>query len=278
PAKSRPGRFFDLAEIDADVPTIAGLCDGAMVCGRSRGFPARQQFRPLATGLYANPDELGEALDRNDEEGALILLLETWPNALGTMALLPGNTFQPPESMMIDNALTMMDRVLSFGFSVRSLNETGRGNFTGDWVGYARSNATDLRALTGLMQMAEVRLTPANIEGVAGRVETTVLPDRDVAGSYYAIYDPVASTGEWGWAVLADGDDRLRWLAGLEHDDGSAPLIYLEIADLWRLFSVAREFREEFGFAQSWMSRRWVRAQVSATAAGPRVRMAMGKL
>jgi hypothetical protein len=114
---------------------------------------------------------------------------------------------------------------------------------------------------------------------VQGRVELTPLPDDDLPGNYYAIYDPRAATGEWGWAVLADGDDRVRWLAGLEHDDGSVPLVYLEVGDLWRLVSSFDDGARELGFAQSWLSGRWIRGQVALTNDGaPELRVAVGKL
>ncbi|NVB37176.1 hypothetical protein G6O69_04990 [Pseudenhygromyxa sp. WMMC2535] len=282
PARSAPAsaaELFTLAEIDADVPSAAALCEGALVCGRSRGLPARHRFIPLTTGVYADPETLFDTLERYDDESTLILLLETWPNALGTLGLLPGQLAEPPESFFIENALGVADRALGFGVSVRSLQET-RGSLTGDWVGYVRSSAVDLNALSGFLQLIDVRLSPAQIPDVPGRVETTVLPNRDVAGNYYAIFDPQADTGSWGWAMLADSDDRVRWLSGLPRDDGATPLAYVEIPDLWRLLSVSENFREEFGFAQRWLSQRWIRAQLSSSGAalGPSLRVALGKL
>lgn len=269
---------FELTKIDADVPSIAALCDGALLCGRSRGVPDRSRFASLATGVYSQPKQLADLLDAHDEDGMAVLLLESWPNALGTTAMLPGTLVEPPESFIVQNVIDIGSRVLGLGFSVRSLRATNR-SVTGDWVAYARMSAGDLTAMRGFLQMADAPLAPATIPEVEGRVEFTQLPDDDLPGSYYAVYDPHAVTGDWGWAVLADGDDRVRWLVGREHDDGSAPLVYLEIGDLWRLVTAFDDGARELGFAQSWLSGRWVRGQVSLTNDGaPELRMAMGKL
>jgi hypothetical protein len=268
---------FDLTKIDADVPSIAALCDGALICGRSRGVPDRARFAKLATGLYADPMRLASLLDDHEEDAMAVLLLESWPNAIGTSALLPGTVVQPPESFIVQNVIDIGSRVLGLGFSVRSLQMNHR-SVSGDWVAYARVSAGDLTAARGFLQMAEARLSPATIPDVQGRVELTPLPDDDLPGNYYAIYDPHAATGEWGWAVLADGDDRVRWLAGLEHDDGSVPLVYLEVGDLWRLVSSFDDGARELGFAQSWLSGRWIRGQVALTNDGaPELRVAVGK-
>ena len=65
----------------------------------------------------------------------------------------------------------------------------------------------------------------------------------------------------------------------MEVDDGAAPVIYGEIGDLWRLVASFSEGREELDFAQSWLSRRWVRGQLGIDDRGaPQVRWAMGKL
>ncbi|KIG17145.1 hypothetical protein DB30_03742 [Enhygromyxa salina] len=276
--RKRMAEVFELTQIDADVPSVAALCDGALVCGRSRGLPDRKRFASLATGIYADPNQLGRELDDHEDEAATVLFLETWPNAIGTVARLPGNTFQPPESFIVQNVMDVASRVLGAGFSIRSLNET-RHTVTGDWVGYARMTAADLAAVRGFLQMADSRLSPVSIPEVPGRVEFTPIPDNDVSGNFYAIHDPAAATGEWGWAVLADSDDRVRWLAGRGHDDGSVPLVYLEVGDLWRLVASFEEGRRDLGFAQSWLSRRWVRGQVSLGEGGaPELRVAIGKL
>lgn len=266
---------FALSKIDADVPSIAALCEGALICGRSRGLPQRARFHPLARGIYARPEALADALDDNDELAPLILALESWPNALGTLALLPGNVIEPPESFVFDSAATTVERVLGAGFSVRSLSEQN-GDIQGDWVAYARMSSADLNGIAGYLGMAELRLSPASISGVEGRVESLKIPNGP--GNYYAVHDPKGPSGAWGWAVIADGDDRVRWLAGREHDDGAAPLAYLEFGDLWRLVSGFEDGRDELRFAQAWLSKRWIRAQLSLGEAGPELRLAMGKL
>jgi hypothetical protein len=276
--RAHMAEVFELTKIDADVPSIAALCDGALICGRSRGMPDRRRFASLATGIYADATRFGELADDHDDDAAAILLLETWPNAIGTTAQLPGNTVSGPEAIIVQNVIDIASRVLGLGFSVRSLNVTNRG-LSGDWVSYARMSAGDIAAVRGFLQMAELRMAPATISGVDSRVEFVRLPEDDVTGNLYAIYDPAASTGEWGWMVVADGDDRVRWLDDLAHDDGSVPLAYLEFGDLWRLISSFGSEANEVAYAQSWLSGRWVRGQVSLGADGaPEVRVAMGKI
>jgi hypothetical protein len=275
--RAHMAEVFALTKIDADVPSIASLCDGALICGRSRGVPERRRFAALATGVYAEPTRLAEMIDEHEEDATAILLLETWPNAIGTTARLPGNTVTGPESLIVQNVMDIGSRVLGLGFSVRSLQMTRR-SLTGDWVAYARTSAADLTAVRGFLQMAEMSMAPANIPGVPGRVDFVRLPDDDLPGNYYTIFDPPVSTGAWGWAVLADGDDRVRWLSERAHDDGSVPLAYVEFGDLWRLISSFQDELGEFTFAQSWLSGRWVRGQVSLSNEGaPEVRIAMGK-
>ena len=268
---------FEQSEIDADVPTLAALCEGALLCARSRGFPERARFGRLAKGLYADPAAFEQNLQRFDEVALALLLVETWPNALGTLSLLPGNFVGPAESMIFNNAMGIASRILGFGVSVRSLHER-RGGIDGDWVAYARLSAADLAALTGMMQLADFRLAATSIAGVDAQIQFAPIPEAELAGNYYALSEPPSGGNAWGWAALADSDDRLRWLAGLPHDDGARPLVYAEIPDLWRLFAGFEEARHDLGFAQTWLVQRGVRAQLDLADDGaPRLRLAMDK-
>ncbi len=269
---------FTLDEVDADVPSLAALCDGALICARSRGLPARERMRPLATGIYADPEALVEALDGFEEGAALVLALETWPNALGTLALLPGDLVEGPGSLMAESGVEVLSRVLGFGLSVRSLELDTRGRVSGgEWLGYARMTAMDLRTLGGFLQLVDIRMNPSSIPELPGRIESTPLPNSDVRGSLYSVYDPMSDTGEWGWAMIADADARLVSFAELDRDDGSTPLIYAEVSDLWRLVSSDERTARKLSIAQSWLSRRWVRAQVSLRDGAPELRVETGK-
>lgn len=268
---------FALTDIDAEVPTLASLCAGAVVCGRSRGLPDRRRFAEFATKLYATPTALAETYDDHADEASLILAVETWPNAIGTTALLPGNELAGPERFVAQNAIGVVERVLGLGFSVHSLRFDEQGEFTGEWVGYARMQAADLSALNGFLQLADARVSATDVAGVEGRVESVRIPDRDVDGNYYAVFDPQVSTGHWGWAALADGDERLRWLLEQPRDDGGKPLIYIEAPDLWRAIESDPEARAELAGYQSWLSGRSLRIQASRVDDAPRLRVSLTK-
>lgn len=267
--RTRMSSVFELDPIDADVPSIAALCAGATICGRSRGLPARERFASLATGVYADPKALGELIDEYEEQSMLVLLLETWPNAIGTTASLPGQTVAAPASMIMQSALDIGARTLGFGFSIRS-----QQSLTEDWIAYARMSSADLNALRGLLQLANMPLSTVTIPGIDGRVESTPINDPNIPGSFYSVVEG----NTWGWALAADADDRVAWFAGLAHDDGAVPLAYLEIPDLWRVIATDRGLQQEFGFAQAWLSNRSVRVQLSlGDDRGPELRLALGK-
>ncbi|MFV8750270.1 hypothetical protein ACNOYE_06940 [Nannocystaceae bacterium ST9] len=271
------GEMFGLLQVDADVPTLASLCAGSLACGRSRGVPSTARFASLATGPFADPELFETTFEQGEDESMLALLvLESWPNALGMLGKFPGQSLQPPESVVAENSKKAVERVLAFGFALRE-RSTLQGRPLGEWVGFARMPAMDLSTLRGLMRMAEIGLTPTTIEGVPGSIETAHLPDDEVPARFYAISDPPIETGDWGWAVLADGDESVGWLAGLPRDDGSAPIAYFEVPDLWRAVESVDELAREFGFARAWMTGRSLRAQWDQGKSGPAIRVALEK-
>jgi hypothetical protein len=270
--KQKMGEVFELLQVDADVPALAALCDGSLLCARSRGLPSSARFASLATGIFADLQVFETTFDRVDEEQImLMLMLESWPNLVGMLAKFPGQTMEPPESVIAENAKKAAERVLAFGFAVRKLDVV-QGQTNAEWVGFARMPEMDLATLRGLMRMGELGLAPVALDGVPGSIESAPLPDDDVPGRFYSISDPPVATGSWGWAMVADGDERVRWLAGLPRDDGAAPLAYLEIRDLWRLIGGVDEVAREFGYAQAWLSGRSLRAQWTAGPEGPELR------
>jgi len=273
-ASSQLASVFALSEIDADVPSVAALCEGALICARSRGLPAFDRFAGLATGLFADPDRLTAQIDRHEELARAVLLLETWPNAIASLGRLPKTLSAGPEAYMAQSALDLATRVLGFGVSVRAIDRLD-GGLRGDWLAYARASGGDLATLTSYLQLAELRLAPTSIAEVDATVGVAPIPDPALGGNLYSLIEP---GGAWGWVVLADADPRVRWFAGLAHDDGAAPLAYVEVSDLWRVVSSSPDLTRELGHARAWLARRWVRAQVEHGGGGsPVFRLAMGQ-
>jgi hypothetical protein len=195
--RERLQSVFELDPVDADVPSIAALCEGSLLCARSRGLPSRERFASLATGIYADPDALTNRLD--EPEVVLALLLETWPNAIASL-------LAPRPDTLSQNAAELGARVLGFGLAVRS-----RDAIDEHWIAYARTSAADVETIRLLEQLA-----PA-----------TALP-----GSFHAVFDP---GNAWGFAVLTDDEVQVPWLTELDHDDGAVPLVYVEVSDVAQL-------------------------------------------
>ena len=198
--RERLRAVFELEPVDADVPSIAALCEGSLICGRSRGLPSRERFAALATGVYGDRNAVMRMLD--DPEAALVLALETWPNAIGGLV-------QPSTDAVMRSAEDIGARTLGFGFAVRSDRALDE-----DWIAYARMSGADLDAIRLTLEM------------------TGAQPP---AGSFHSVFDP---GNAWGFAVVTDGEDQLAWLAELPHDDGAVPLIYVEVPDVTQLVAV----------------------------------------
>lgn len=191
---------FELDPVDANVPTIAALCEDALICGRSRGLPASHRFTSLATGLYTDRDTILRMLD--EPEDALVLLLETWPNAIGGLV-------RPSTDTLLRSAEDIGARVLGFGFAVRSDRALDE-----DWIAYARMSGADLDSVRLMLDVSGYRPRSAD---------------------FHSLFDPGKA---WGFAVLADGEEQLAWLTELPRDDGAVPLIDIEIPDVTQLISV----------------------------------------
>jgi hypothetical protein len=249
------------------VPSLAGLCDGALLCARSRGLPSPQEIgTKLGMGLYGNAELLDDALEATDEAGAALLLVSTWPNALGTLLWhMPIAEARGPEAALARGLLDAVSRIGGLGLGVRRI-DVGRGSLFADYAAYARVPVNDLSLVSTLLTMAELRLTPTTVEGVAGRVSMLRIPEDDVPAVLMTREDPdtVANAEgkevRYGWLTIVDGPDRLGWLLGLPTDDGQEPLLYGEIPDLWRLAASVPEAVDELGFARTWATERSFKA------------------
>ena len=275
-AREQLTRLFTRSPAAASVPTISGLCDGSLACMRSAGFPPLASFDELAAGVYARPqDELFEVLGAADEWGAAVVFLETWPNFIGAAQRWPKQQGGRIETAMLGQAIEALGRVEGMGGSLRSFH-VQRGNPSGDFIGYMRLQGQDLALIRSFMGIAGIRFSPVTLPNIAGKVDQAQLPDADVPASLYLMTDPgTVRAGdrdiEVGWAMVADSNDRLAWMLGLERSAAVLPAYYLELPDLWQLFATIDDAQRELNFAQSWLSGR--SARLAADVVDGRVRL-----
>ena len=248
----------------ASVPTISGLCEGSLACLRTAGLPKPAVFDELAVGVYARPErDVQATLTAAGNFGPLMMFLETWPNLIGAAQRWPGQQGGRMETAMLGQALEAVGRIEGVGGSLRSFH-VNRGNLGGDFVGYMRMHGQDLTLIRSLAGLAGVRFTPVELPQVTGKVESTRIPDADLPASLYLLTDPgTVRSGdrdiEVGWAMVADSNDRLAWMMGLERSAAVAPAFYMEMPDLWQLFMAIDDAQRELNFAQGWLSGRSAR-------------------
>lgn len=262
------------------VPTLAALCDGALLCARSRGLPSPQEVgTKLGMGIYGDPRQLEDALDASDEASAAVLFASTWPNAIGTLLWhipLAEARGVGPEAAMIRGLLDAIARIQAAGLSVRRI-DVGRRSLMGDYALYARVPVNDLGLVSTLLAMAEQRLVPTPIDGVEGTVSMLRIPEDDFPAVLMTREDPTTVKNaegkevRYGWLTLVDGTERLKWLLDLPTDDGEEPLLYGEIPDLWRLVAAVPDAVDELGFARTWASERTVKGAVLLDQGQPRL-------
>jgi hypothetical protein len=260
------------------VPSLAALCDGALVCARSRGLPSPQELgSKLGTGIYGDADALDDAFDANEEAAAAVLLAATWPNAIGTLLWhLPLSEARGPEGAIVRGLLDSVARVQGLGLAVRRI-DVGRRSLMGDYALYARVPVNDLGLVGTLLAMADQRMTPTTVEGVEGTVSMLRIPEDDFPAVLMTREDPdTVENAEgkdvrYGWLTLVDGTDRLRWLLELPSDDGQEPMLYGEIPDLWRLVASVPEAVDELGFARTWATERSLKAALHLDDGQPHV-------
>ncbi len=258
-------RLFTRKPAAASVPTLSGLCDGSLACMRTAGLPSPANFDELAIGVYARPEnELERIIREADDFAGLALFFETWPNLLGAVQRWPREQSGRIENVMIGQALEAVGRIEGMGGSLRSIH-MNRGNVSGDFIGYMRLHGQDLALIRSLMSLARVSLSPVTLPQIPGKVESAAIPESDVPASLLLITDPgTVRAGdrdvEVGWAVVADSNDRLAWMYGLERSAAVLPAFYFELPDLWQLIATTGgQAPRELGFAQSWLTGRSVR-------------------
>jgi len=260
------------------VPSLAALCDGALLCARSRGLPSPQEIgTKLGMGIYGDADKLDDAFDANDEAAALVLFAATWPNAIGTLLWhLPLAEARGAESALVRGLLDSVARIQGAGLSVRRI-DVGRRSLMGDYALYARVPVNDLALVSTLLAMAEQKLVPTTVDGVEGTVSMLRIPEDEFPAVLMTREDPdtvKSAEGKdvrYGWLTLVDGNDRLKWLLDLPTDDGQEPLFYGEIPDMWRLVASVPDAVDELGFARTWATERSFKAALHLDDGQPRV-------
>lgn len=245
------------------VPAIDALCDGALFCGRSRGLPRPEQLgTSLGLGIYGDMRALDGAFRDADEMAAMLLLVSTWPNGLGSLMWhLPLGEARGPEAALVRGALDALGRIQGFGFSVRSV-DVGRRSLQASYAAYARVPSGDLALVNTALALAEMRMTATIVEGIQGPVMMLRAPDDDIPAILMSRNDPEAVAGDdgkdvsHGWLTVVDDPKRLAWLLDLPTDDGATPFAYGEIPDLWRLMATVPDVVDELGFARTWATER----------------------
>ena len=263
-AKETLARIMSRTPAPAPVPSLAALCDGGLACMRTAGIPRLANFEELATGAYARSSrDFSEITRKVDEFGAITMFLETWPNMIGAAQRWPSEQGGRMEMTMIKQAVEAVGHIEGLGGSLRSLHAQRR-NVSGDFIGYARLQGAELNLLRTALAFAEVRFSPVTLPQVPGKIDQATLPDADIPASLLLVTDPdKVKVGdqemEVGWATVADSTDRLTWLLSQPRDEGVQPAFYMELPDLWRLFSAVPDAMEDLNFAQSWLSGRSAR-------------------
>lgn len=277
-AAATADRTFQRQPAGVPVPTLAGLCDGALACWRTAGLPGFAALGELAIGLYAKDERaFGDAVRAADDYSVGVIMLETWPSALGMLQRW-GQEQKGMEAAMIRTALEITQRVEGSGGSLRSL-QMGDRNVQSDYVTYGRMQGQDLALFRSLVGFSQLRFAPTTVAGVDAKVEAAVVPEDDVPVQVFLVTDPGTirmgdKDVEVGWLVAADGPDRLKWLLkDIEHAKDPEPAVYFELPDLWRLVASFRDGQRDAGFLQQWLSGRSVR--FAADTVGGRVRLDM---
>ncbi|MEZ4383289.1 MAG: hypothetical protein R3A79_18315 [Nannocystaceae bacterium] len=246
-------------------PTIDGLCSNSLMCMRSGGLPSLTALGELATGVYAGPpQEFGDLMRDADELGALVIFLETWPNALGAADRWAREEVRGPEAAIVNQAMGSLKNFSGAGASLRSVTmPKGRGVPAVDFAAYARVTGTELGIIRGGLALAQQRLSPITVDGVDAKVESLTIPE-DVPAALYLVTEAKTRKVEdrdveVGWVAAADGVDRLAWLLGLERDDAVEPAAYFEIPDVMRLLGSFPEAERELGSFRAYLTGRSVR-------------------
>lgn len=264
------------------VPTLAGLCDGALSCFRMTGLPSLADLGEIATGTYAGPaSDFSEAMSMGDELAGLALFLETWPNLLGASHRWVKEELRGPEGAIFNGVLDSISRFEGAGASIRGLKIDPMKDPTGEYITYLRAATPEINLIRGLTGFGGVRFEPLEVAGVDAKIERARLPDADLPLAVLAATDPTKVKSadqdlEVGWLALADAPERLTWLLGLPRETVVRPAFYYEV-DLSRISASIPDIERELGGARAWLDARTARVSFTVIAGRPRFDLFVGK-
>ncbi len=271
--------------LSLESPSIDGLCTNSLMCFRTGGLPSLEAFGELATGIYAAPvKEFGRVFDDANDIGGLVVALETWPNILGAAKTWPQQEARGPEAAIISQVMGALDNFAGAGGSLRSLTmPKGRGVPAFDFVGYMRVSGAEIGIVRGMLALAGQRLTPIELAGVPGKVESLAIPEENLQASLYMLTDEKTAKVddrdiEVGWMAAADGVDRITWLLDLKRESSIEPAVYFEIPDLTRLIASVPEAEREIGTFRAWLAGKSVRFAADVVDGRPRMDWFFGKV
>lgn len=240
-------------------PAMAALCEGASACGRLARLPAVAGFGPLALGEYIDQGALDRVtVDAGSPMAALVFVLETWPNLIGSLSRWHERPDAGPDAAAIHDVLDLAQRIDSTGLRLGGAGDHG--------LGYVRLGADELARVRSLAPLNGIVLADAPIDGVSHSISAAA-----VAGvTAFLAVDPDARAG---WVVATDDAAQLRWLlATVAHEPVTGPTLQLATDDLGELLRILGLS----GVDPSRLAGRSLRLQTEIAAGRPRLQLTLG--
>jgi hypothetical protein len=263
----------------AQVPTVAALCDGALMCMRTQRLPdARPLLKRLAVdGFGGSAKEVFDRLDRDEEYTFTLLMGGAWANLLAASMTIP-DAMDGTEATVARTVLDAMMRAEGYGGALQSLSISGFLRFDLKYALYVLAKPQDVQAASGLLSLAGQSTTPLQVpdHGTAQVFDT-----RNDAPRGQLVFHPPEETKDEdatppGWIALVDATDRYTWLRARELEADAGPPAYFEIPDLWDVFIAFDASSREFDFARAWLKRRAFKVVLDTAEGGaPRMRASL---
>lgn len=269
---------FEVSPTVALVPTIAGLCDGALACFRTAGLPRPSTLADkLGIGAWSRgPDEADRSVGSFDEPLIMHAIVASWPNVLGSAARLPALELGGgAEGAVATNVLDMVGRVQSTGGSLRTAN-IDHQRVMAEYAVFARTSATDAAIPRGVVALGGGSMTDTTLPGTGGTASLFKVPEDEFPMTVVSRTDPAtAGTTATGWIAMVDAPDRMSWLLALPTEPYAGPAAYAELPDLARAMQSWPDIARELEPMRVWLERRSLRASFELDQGEPLVRAAL---